>query len=167
MLGEHVGDQSTRSLADTLFDPGHHLRGECPVDDGSQPLVPRIIEGDHRADELGDLWGDVAQRHTGRSRAEDFRVPAGVVHIVISGQRPVPGTRLETGDHRGLEELDRRFPSKRRERPVAEVFVHRPEVERTEVDVGERDYGGRSTVVAARHPRLRRCCHRTSRVNSM
>ncbi len=58
--------------------------------DVAQPGVPRIVHRDHRAEVLGELGSLVADRDALR-RTEHLGMPAGVEHVVVAGQRPVPG----------------------------------------------------------------------------
>ena len=55
VIGDHRRDQAPGPLAHRRLDPGHHFRGERPADDRPQPLMPRIVHHDHRAEVLGDL----------------------------------------------------------------------------------------------------------------
>src|SRR6202044_591623 len=57
-----VRDQSAGAVANRSLDTRHHLWGERSADDGSQPLVPRVVEHDHRAEVFGDLRGLVVDR---------------------------------------------------------------------------------------------------------
>ena len=102
VVGHHVAHQPLRPGVDAFLDAGHHLRGERPVDDRAQPQVPRVVEADHRAAELRDRGSDLAQRHAGRDRTEDLRMPARIVHVIERRQRPVPWSRLESLAGRAL-----------------------------------------------------------------
>ena len=118
-----VVDQPLRTNPDAVLDAGHHFRRECPVDDRTQPEVPRIVEVDHRAAELGDRGIYLGKRHAGRDRTEDLRMPAREVDVIERRERPVPGSRLESLEHRSLEEHDGRFATKRGEGTVPQIVV--------------------------------------------
>ena len=95
--GHHVAHQLPSPLSHALVDAGHHFGCERPIDYRSKALVTRVIEVDHRAAEFGDCRVDFAQRHAGRGGAEQVRVPARMVDMVVGRQRPVAGARLESG----------------------------------------------------------------------
>jgi hypothetical protein len=72
------------------------------------------------------------------------------VHIVMLCHRPMAPTYGHTG--RGIlrEEGDRRFAAKRREGSVPDVVLKAPELERTQIDVRQRDLGGRLPIRTTR-----------------
>src|SRR6202012_5397366 len=133
--------------------------GERWADDGSQPLVPRVVEHDHRAEVFGNLRclvvdGDV------RAGAEDLGVTAGVEDVVESGERPMPAAFGEALLNGLPPERDGRLAPKRGERPVTLIVVERPEVPCAEIDVGERNVGWRRAVRPSRNAHVvspRRC----------
>ena len=86
------------------------LRREAAVDDAAQPGVARVVHGDHRAEELADLHGQVADVDAS-ARREDVGVPARGPHVVVAGERPVAGAAGHRLDLRLLVERDRAAPA--------------------------------------------------------
>ena len=108
MIGDHPRDQPVRTLTHRLFNAGHHFRSERPADDRTQPLMPRIVEHDHRTEVLGQLRGLVVDRDAAGG-AENVRMAAGEVDVVQLGQRPIPVA--------GLKALVSRLGAKTRSAP--------------------------------------------------
>ena len=159
MVGGHVRHEPARAVVHTVLDASHDLGREGTVDHLAQPKVTRVVKADHRAHELRDLSGHVVERRARRDRAEDLGVTAGMVDVVERRERPMPGTPSEAGELGDLEEGDRRFAPQRRERAVTPVVVPFPELDCSEVDVGEWDIGRRGAVLATRDTG-RVHCHR-------
>ena len=155
MSGDHRGDQSVGPLAHRCLDAGHHFRGESPADDRSQPLMPRVVEHDHRAEVLGYLRRLVVDGDVGAG-AEDLGVAAGVEHVVECGQRPMPVACLEAFLDGLRPERDRGLTSQRGERPIAQIVVECPEVPRAQVNIGERNLGRRRAVHSSRNAHVDR-----------
>ena len=63
---------------------------EAVIDQAAELLVTGIVHVDDRADEVGDLLGDVADVRSAGSRAEQLGVATGVHHVVVPGEGPVP-----------------------------------------------------------------------------
>ena len=163
-VGDHVGDQPAGSIADRSLDARHHFWGERSADDGSQTLVPRVVEHDHRAEVFGDLRCLVVDGDVGAG-AEDLRMTAGVEHVVESGECPMPVAFGEALLNRLAPERDRRLAPKCGERPVALIVVERPEVPCAEIDVCERNVRRRCAIHPGRNahvvrPRRRAGCRR-------
>jgi hypothetical protein len=150
---------SLRAVVHTVLDASHDLGREGTVDDLAQPKVTRVVKADHRAHELRDLGGHVVERRARWDRAEDLGATAGTVDVVERRERPMPGTHSEAGELGDLEEGDRRFAPKRRERAVTPVVVPFSELECSEADVGEWHFGRWGAVLATRDTG-RVDCHR-------
>jgi len=80
------------------------------------------------------------------------------METAVARSLPKLDYRSEAGHLGNLEERDWRLASQRRERPIAQVVIPLPELERSEVDVGERHVGRRITVLATRDTRPDHCC---------
>ena len=90
VLVEHAIDELCRLALDVLLDLGDLLRGEALGDDRSQPEVLGVVHRDHRAEELVELLGEVADLEP-PAGAEQLGMAAGVPDVVVSGHGVVPG----------------------------------------------------------------------------
>src|SRR3978361_1670927 len=120
--------------------------------------MTRVVQRDHRTEELGDLDGHGGEGCGGGTRAEDLGVAACVMDIVVRRQCPVTGTSGKACHFHDIEEGNRRLASQRRERPVTSVVVPFPELERPEIDLPEWDIGRRHAVASTRDTRLSDYC---------
>ncbi len=148
MRGDHRVDEATCAIAHRCLGTGDHLRRERSADDVAQPLMPRVVERDHRSEELRDFGREVVDPDVG-IRAIDVRMTAGEVDIVELRHHPVAGALLEPGRCRLAPERDRRLAPQRGEGPIADIVVFQPELPGAEIDIGKRNLG-RSHAV---HPR--------------
>ena len=127
MRGDHRVDEPTCAIAHRCLGTGDHLRRERSADDVAQPLMPRVVERDHRSEELRDFGREVVDPDVG-IRAVDVRMTAGEVDIVELRHHPMAGALLEPGRCRLAPERDRRLAPQRGEGPVADVVVFQPEL---------------------------------------
>ena len=110
--------------------------------------MPRVVERDHRSEELRYLGWEVVEPDVG-IRAVDVRMTTGEVDIVELRHRPVAGAVREPGRCRLAPKRDRRLAPQRGERPVADVVVFQPELQGAQIDIGKRNLGRGNAV----HPR--------------
>ena len=94
----------------------------------TQPLMPGIVHRDHRPEILGNLRGHIIDRDAGGTGAEDLGMPAGMMHVVKLGQRPMAPADLISGRDRFRLKLDRRLPAQGRKSAVTDGIIERPEV---------------------------------------
>ena len=128
------------------------LGGEALGDDAAQAEVPWVVHADHRAEELGDLDGHVADVDA-TTAGEQLRVAADVPHVLVVDDRPVAGAARELGV--GEVELfppaDRLLLAQRAERTLAVLARGDPELGIGEVEGTEGNIGRghvRSVVMA-------------------
>ena len=119
-----------------------HLRGERGRHDAAQPSVPRVVQVDHRPEELEEGLGHVQLAGGALARAEQLRLATRFEYVGVAGDGVVAGQFGEL-DRRGHHDLRRRHPSEgplfaqRLERPFAVLERPSPEREVGEVDVVE------------------------------
>ncbi len=89
LLDQPIDDRG-RLRADVSLDLGDLPRREPLGDDAAQAEVARVVHGDHRADELVHLLGNVADVDAAAAD-EHLRVAAGGPHVVVAGDGPVAG----------------------------------------------------------------------------
>jgi F420-dependent oxidoreductase-like protein len=95
------------------------MRGrEAPRDDAAQPRVARVVHVDHRAEELVERLGHVADVGA-LAGAEELRVAAHVQDVGVLGERPVARAAGQDHDVRLLVEGDRPLAAERREGALA------------------------------------------------
>src|SRR6478736_777773 len=112
--------------------------------------MPRVVERDHRSEELRDLGREVADPDVG-VRAIDMWMTTCEMDVVELRHRPVARTSLEHWPRRFAPKRDRCLTPQRRERAVTEIVGVPPELRRAQIDFGKRNLCRRYTVDARRN----------------
>ena len=111
--------------------------------------MPWVVHTDHRAEEFSELRILVTDGDA-LTGAEHLGMTAGVEHVVVSGERPVPSALGKTFLHNLPVKGDRRLVPQRGERAVADVIVQTPEFHGAEVDIGQWHIRGSRSVHPSR-----------------
>ena len=134
LLGRR-GDELAGAHAHALLDRGHRLRGERPLHEEAQLGVARIVEDDHRAEEVA-RFGDVVGQRDAARRAEDVRLATDGAQVLVAGDRPEAGALRRSCQRVQLGvEGDGAAVAERGEGAVALVEWPGPELGRAELDV--------------------------------
>ena len=88
LLGDRV-DHLGGAVPHLVEQLGERLRGEAVVDEAAQLLVARVVHVDDRADEVGDLLGDVADVGAAAPEQNSSGCRLAYMHVVVPGERPV------------------------------------------------------------------------------
>ena len=142
-----VDDQRRARCSDALLDLGDGLGGEGLLHQLAELGVPRVVDHDHRAEELERLRRLVDERDAAR-RAEQPRPPADRAHVLVADdatRSPARALRLRAGQlvveaHRALVAQGREGGGPLVERPLPELL--RPQRDPVGRDRCGRCHGG-------------------------
>ena len=99
-----IRDSLGGDLLDVVFDLGDHLGIEGGRHDPTKPRMARVVGGDHPAEVIEHLLGEVEDGERALAGAVDLGVPADLQDVGVPGDGPKAGPRC-WGQDRLLPEV--------------------------------------------------------------